>query len=374
MTARVGSGVDVSSRIRSGLRHRAISGAAACVTAIVMLAAQGCTAHAGQPMRTPDDLLAWLSSHPTNVGISITAASGPVLQHNASQLFPLASTRKVLILGAYAVSVASGALDEASFVALSDIDRYYVAGSDGGSHEAAMRSLRISGSIHGDSVSLPTVAAIMIAYSDNAAADYLLTRLGGPMGATTAFATRMGMKRQQPMEVGLGTLMMWNLEPELWHRSTPAERSALSVEAAKKGRPASYHLPSPDVQRRLVEDEVAGTPGEWSAMVFHLFESSTLPERARSIMKQVMSRTGVAPDGKISTFAAKGGSFVGVITKAAYIKPTVGPALGVSLFMRGLPDALAASLERSTVLDAFLARLAYDPVFLAKAQARFVLG
>src|SRR5258706_9401573 len=51
--------------------------------------------------------------------------------------YPLASVRKVVTLGGFALAVASGACDSTESVPLAEIERWYWPGTDGGAHQRA---------------------------------------------------------------------------------------------------------------------------------------------------------------------------------------------------------------------------------------------
>ncbi len=75
-------------------------------------------------------------------------------------------------LAAYARAVATGALDPQERIAVTDWERWYLPGTDGGAHDAARTRLP------GDTVTLDQMVSAMIRESDNAAPDYLRDRLG----------------------------------------------------------------------------------------------------------------------------------------------------------------------------------------------------
>ncbi|WP_431970150.1 serine hydrolase [Nocardia sp. bgisy134] len=75
-------------------------------------------------------------------------------------------------LAAYARAVATGALDPQERIAVTDWERWYLPGTDGGAHDTARTRLP------GDTVTLDQMVSAMIRESDNAAPDYPRDRLG----------------------------------------------------------------------------------------------------------------------------------------------------------------------------------------------------
>jgi beta-lactamase class A len=147
--------------------------------------------------------------------------------------FPLASVRKVVTLGGYAAAVESGVCDPGEPVALADVERWYWPGTDGGAHQRARDWWVERGTFQPEregTVRLREVALAMICFSDNAAADYLLDRIGEER--TTAFAQRMGLATQDPILPALGEFRAWHRTPDRWLTMSPMERARTASELA----------------------------------------------------------------------------------------------------------------------------------------------
>lgn len=92
-------------------------------------------------------------------------------------VLPVGSVMKLLIAFEYCKQVSDGRLDRDSYVSVNDVDRYYVPGTDGRSHERWKRSLKELRDGE-NAVSLQEVVKGMMTYSSNANAEYLMERLG----------------------------------------------------------------------------------------------------------------------------------------------------------------------------------------------------
>ncbi len=122
--------------------------------------------------------------HPDDVSIVVTG--GPpsgALTWNADVERPLGSTFKTIVLAAYAREVAGGRVDPEEVVALKDVERWLVEGTDGGSHALMVERYGAP-----DGLRVDDLAAAMIAYSANTATDALLHRLGPTSVSETARA------------------------------------------------------------------------------------------------------------------------------------------------------------------------------------------
>lgn len=335
-----------------------------CVAAaaLALIPATGCgddddrrdpPAHAttAADVRTPDALLRWMAEHPENAGLAVLPERGSdSLRFEADRRVPLASTRKVLIVGALADSGA----DLSTRIPRSALERFYVPGTDGGAHEEAELD---------DPLTLKKLASAAIEVSDNASADALLQRLG--TDAVRAYAKRQGMTAQDPIYSVFGELAAWTREPQ-WTDLSPGERAVRASELAGSVAAKRVTLPPIAEQRRLTHASVAGTPQEWATLMGNigrdgdrqLVELLDWPRRKDAKLRENYTRV-----------LLKGGSLPGVVTEAAYVKPRGRPGVAVALFLRDLPPKVEASLHKTFIQQPLLLRLASDAAYRAKAAA-----
>lgn len=281
-----------------------------------------------------EGLIDWVVAHPKDVGLVVLLDGEQKLSHQPDEQFPLASTIKVLTLLAYAEQVAAGVLDEGATVTVEVVDRLYLAGTDGGAHEAAR-------SEWGDAaeVTLDQLTRAMIRYSSNSAADVMLDEVGGPPAVLDA-ARRHKMTRQHPPVAVFELFRSW-------------ENSREPVRTLAGGTPA-------------------GTPREWASLMeqFRTGEALTLP--AAAIVRKHLEWPLTVGDNRRSfeRFGTKGGALPGIITEASYLVMRDGRAVSVSLFIRNLPDDVHAQLLQSYVHQELIRALAEQPDVLADLSAR----
>jgi beta-lactamase class A len=155
-----------------------LAGNLVTVTLAALLAACGGGELAGEPAsREKSDLIDWIAAHPEQVSLLVTGGGDAAgeLDWRAERSRPVGSTFKLVALAAYAREVAADRLDPAERVAQRDVERWYLEGTDGGAHE---RALAATPADAGGTLSLDEVVRAMTEFSDNAATDYLLARLG----------------------------------------------------------------------------------------------------------------------------------------------------------------------------------------------------
>ena len=313
----------------------------------------------------------WIASRRELVGLVVFdgADREPVIALNGDGRFPLASTRKVLILGAYAEQVAAGRLDPATRVPVAEIERWYWPGTDGGAHQRALDDWAERRRVSRGSVAVEDVVHAMIRWSDNAASDEVLQRVGGP-APVADYARRIGMRRQDPLMPILGEYAAWSTQtPDAWRAlgpATRAERGAALALSTTKQDSASLAGPSIDDQRRFARSSPSGSPREWAELIRRL-HAGTSGIRGASIVQRHLAwplEAFTSNRERFDRFGAKGGRLAGVMTDVAYIRPKVQRPIAAALFLRDLPSEIEEQLGESFVQQRFLVRLAEDATFL----------
>jgi Beta-lactamase enzyme family len=266
------------------------------------------------------------------VGVCVIEAGRERAARDADGLYPLASVRKVLTLGGYALAVAGGDLDPAAPVPVGDVERWYWPGTDGGAHRRA-RQRWGSDTV----VPLQAVAEAMIRYSDNASADYLLDRVGPD--AVESFARRMGLAAQEPVLPILGEFRAWHRSPERWLGLDAGGRSAEAWRDARSTATAAEESPIEEAtQRRCAAVGCRGTPREWAGMMLRLARGVDGPAEAAAVMRRVLESS--AADDRVAggRFGRKDGDLPGVVAFAGYVRDRGGEAeVAVAVFVRDLP-------------------------------------
>jgi D-alanyl-D-alanine carboxypeptidase len=142
--------------------------------------------------------LDYLLANPADVGLVAYRigfeSEGAYL--NADAPMPLASIVKLIHLVAYAEAVENGRLDPATWLPVSELERYFLPGSDLRSHPDAIAQLTGRGLVSGNPPAFPLeeLPWMMLRNSSNAATDYLHLILGQEALENTAI--KLGMESQ----------------------------------------------------------------------------------------------------------------------------------------------------------------------------------
>ena len=125
-----------------------------------------------------DSLLNFIQQNKSRAALSLQQ-NGTITAHlNDNKLMPLASTVKILVAIEFAKQAAAGIFDAQKKVALNELDKYYLANTDGDAHPNWIRYEKTLNNIVHDSVRLIDVARGMIIFSSNANTEFLIDLLG----------------------------------------------------------------------------------------------------------------------------------------------------------------------------------------------------
>ncbi|SCX58680.1 Beta-lactamase enzyme family protein [Klenkia marina] len=302
-----------------------------------------CTASPTPGTTTPEDFLGWLAAHPDDA--SLVLDDGDRVEHLGDRARPLASARKVVHLAAWATLVEDGRLAPDASVPVGRWERWYLPGTDGGAHVAALTRLGIAtDGVRATDPATPVlvsdVVSAMVQESDNAAPDLLRELLGPEVLAATA--ADLGWDGA-PTGSFLGDLLRV-LEPGV-DPETAAQRYV--DDPAEAARVQALPLPDPAAQTTWAADSVAGT-AEGLAAVHAAIGAGALPAARAQLEWQ-------GPPEGYAGLGFKGGSLPGVLTEAIALRTADGEVTVGVLLVEGMAvgewaGALTSGLPQQQVL------------------------
>jgi D-alanyl-D-alanine carboxypeptidase len=348
-------------------------------------------------LRGADDVLAYIAAHPADVSLVAyrLGAEAQGIYLNPDRPRALASTMKLLVLCAYYEALNQGALRPDEPVAIADWENYYLRGTDGDAHAHALSQLRAGKYISGAKAQLQDLAYGMIRFSDNAAADYLMARLG--RARLDALPARLGLSNEQaPLPVS-GLFLSWEstrnkasesqllaryralgqagYADEVWRlseqlRTEPqlraAERARLDVEPwtltlreianlARELMPHGSARGYAELMARIQRGELPGSAALQTELQWPL-DSPGMRER-------------------FDQLGTKGGSVPGILTSATFALPHGQSTPRVlALFFERMPIAVWLELNQNFVHQQFELKLLSDDAFFEKVRERLAAG
>jgi D-alanyl-D-alanine carboxypeptidase len=125
----------------------------------------------------PEYLLKYLKNR-NNSSLTVSRNGQTLTAIRENEMFPLASTVKIIIAIEYAKQCDEGKLDPSKKVSLKELDQYYIPDTDGGAHETWIDYSKEEGVILDGSSTLENVVKGMILFSSNANTEYMMNLLG----------------------------------------------------------------------------------------------------------------------------------------------------------------------------------------------------
>lgn len=125
-----------------------------------------------------DPVLKFIQDNPEKSSVYLIRNDTALAQLNENRLMPLASTVKLMVAIEFAKQAGAGIFDTSKLVALRELDRYYISGTDGNAHPSWIKYEKSMNHILNDSARLIDIARGMMMFSSNANTEYLMDVLG----------------------------------------------------------------------------------------------------------------------------------------------------------------------------------------------------
>jgi hypothetical protein len=301
----------------------------------------------GATLETSEDVIKYLEAHPDRYALAAwdVGAEEQGLFHDADTAWPLASTVKIIPLTLASEELAAGRWSAST--ALPEVEQLYLPGTDGNAHpeakEAGCDTSTIGGAIHA-----------MIRFSDNAATDALLFRLG-----------RERVPSVHPLS---GTTLLASTE---WINDGGVNDAAWAISSALLDGGVKYELSTsiPAQEQMARELDNKGTARDFARRIEKLFTDETEQYAlARKELSWPMEFESNQRDFVVR--ATKGGSLAGVLTSASYGETKSGQRRVVALFLHDLPFATWVGLSKSFAQQQLERELLASPDALQRLRPR----
>ena len=348
---------------------------------------------AAKQLRNVEDVLEYIVQHKDDVSLVVfdIGDEDNGLYLNADKPRPLGSTVKLQLLAAYAARLERGELKAEEVVPLREWERLYLPRTDGGAHEFSLRALREQGHLGGERARLADIVQAMMRYSDNAAADYFMWRLGRQQLASVP--AELGMPDQDAPLPFAGQFLSWQNaqldEPAqvlleryrgkgaAAYADTVWEKLTRLHDDAKLSQLERARLEEDGVTLRLREQadlaralSTRGSANAYARLMARI-ERGELPGSVttRDALGWPLQNPELAQ--QFESLGTKGGSLPGLLTSAYYAKVKGRERTRVlTLFFERLPIAVWLQLMQSFVHQKLELRLLADDAFLSQLKQR----
>ncbi len=301
-------------------------GSEAAPQAAAASSAPTCAAPPAADVTTAEGWLGHLAAHRDDVAVLVRSGEETLVEHRVDEPQPLASALKVVHLAAWAAAVADGRLAADRPVTVGEWERWYLPGTDGGAHPAALTRLGVPNdgvraTDPAARVPLADVVSAMVRESDNAAPDLLRDLLGED--AIAAAADQVGWDAEVP--TFLGTFLRL-VDPAVTDPEAAARRYAEDPTEAARVRA----LPLPDLAAQAAWAQTTTAVSAAVLAELHLALADGDPPAAREQLEWQPPPAGLAGVG------FKGGALPGVLAEAVTVREEDGTTSVGVLLVRGM--------------------------------------
>lgn len=321
---------------------------------------------------------------PETVGLAAYQIGFPAngIYHNADVPMPLASVVKLINLIAYANGANDGQFNPADWIPLSEMERYYLPGTDLSSHRLALQDLEERNLIAFDPPATPLeeIPWLMMRFSSNAAADYLhmmigqetieetavalgLTKQTAPCPFIGQFLTMSNHERpgsdQQAVEDYIADPVSYGQDVIRLTELYAADETFRQEEIDQRGRN------SLTVTSFFAENlNAKGSAGEYADLMARIFDNGLDSGYINIVVRRNLEWPMIFETNQelFTTVGYKNGSFPGILTTVYYAQRLQdGGRVVVALFFRDLPEFMYRDWRRNLPHDELARWLLSDP-------------
>ncbi|MEO9023239.1 MAG: serine hydrolase [Ginsengibacter sp.] len=266
-------------------------------------------------------------------------------------LMPLASTVKIIVAIEFSKQAAYHRVDVNKMVPLSDLDKYYIAHTDGDAHPHWISYEKQQGNIINDSVSLLEVAKGMMLFSSNANTEYLMDLLG--IDNVNSNIKLLGVKDHTIIYPLVSSLFLYQnprhtkeekiikqiekFSDEQYARATLLIHDQLKNDSTYKGKFRLQDLTA-GMQKEWSDRLPASTTEEYVRICNILNNRKIFDEKTYAVLSQILETIMQNPTNRewLSHAGMKGGSTMFVLTKALYATLKNGTKIELAYFFNNL--------------------------------------
>jgi D-alanyl-D-alanine carboxypeptidase len=348
-----------------------------CMMFELLLTTSNCFSQSGA-----DSLLTFIGQNKTRSSLSLIVNDSLVGHVNENRMMPLASTAKILIAIEFAKQASYNLVDPGKKIALSELAKYYIPGTDGNAHSSWINYEKQKGNILNDSVSLIEVAKGMIIFSSNANAEYLMDLLG--INNINSNIHLLGIKNHTRLYPWVSALFLYGNPKHLKEENIINNVKKLSDDEYAKASMQIHNELKKDStfkQKLNLNDLTIEAQKEWSDRL----PSSTTKEYARlcnildnrqifdkktyDILSELLETMMQNPENQtwLSHAGMKGGSTIFVLTKALYATLKNGTRIELAYFFNDLTQEENDRLQKW--MNDFELQILRDENFRKKVEA-----
>jgi D-alanyl-D-alanine carboxypeptidase len=328
-----------------------------------------------------DSFLNFIKSNKDRASVYITKNDTIIAFLNETKLMPLASTVKILVAVEFAKEASTDIIDKNSYVALSELNKYYLPNTDGNAHPSWLEYEKKNNHIKGDSVKLIDIARGMIMFSSNANTEYLMDLLG--INNITSNIGLFGLKAHTSIYPLVASLLMYQNPKKISEdKILKAINKFSDIEYSKYVYSLHVQLKHDDrfkaafhpedltlkMQKAWSDRLPASTTKDYVHLANILNNRKFLSDSTYKLIEEVLEfpMENKAFQAAFKQYGVKGGSTPFVLTHVIYLKTKSNMAMELAIFFNNLSPEEEKKLEGW--LDPFEAQVIFDANFRARLR------
>ncbi|MCA1066284.1 serine hydrolase [Rossellomorea sp. AcN35-11] len=302
----------------------------------------------------------------------------------ADEMFPLASTVKIIVAIEYARQCEGNIIDPTQSVSLDELDSYYVPNTDGGAHDSWLAYSKERGLLLGNSTNLENVVKGMILFSSNANTEYMMDLLG--VDAINRLLDEWEIEKHESVYPIVSAMLIpthLKLEnPSYTEATIEATLKEMSREeyiqlshdilkALKSGQKQTYidQLHTNEPLQKIWSDRLTrSTTAEYAAIMGKLNSKTSFPKHTQQGLDAVLEGLMESPKNRewLQHAGQKGGSTTFLVTNAAYATDLDGNATEIAIFTNNLQKGEGRKISKH--LNGFILSILRDEDFREKLE------
>jgi D-alanyl-D-alanine carboxypeptidase len=337
-----------------------------------------------QAQQYADSMLSFITSNKARAAIYLVQNDTVLAKQNENKLMPLASTVKIMVAVEFAKQAGSAIIDEDSYVAVKELDKYYLPNTDGNAHTNWLSYEKTKKHIKEDSIKLIDVARGMIMFSSNANTEYLMDLLG--LDNVKNNVQLFGLKQHTAIYPIVSSLFMYqnpknvkedkilkaikNMPEEQYCKIIAMIHNQLKYDSTFKAKFRPQDL-SMKMQKVWSDRLTASTVKEYTQICKILNTRKFLNPDAYGVLAGVLESIMEGPHYQkwLNHAGTKGGSTAWVLTKALYATTKQNTSIEIAYFFNDLTENENNKLQGW--MYAFELKIMSDEKFRQQAKAAF---
>jgi D-alanyl-D-alanine carboxypeptidase len=327
-----------------------------------------------QKPNVADSFLLFVKANKAKASLYVTNNDTVIARLNEDKVMPLASTVKIMVAIEFAKQASAGVINEDSYVAVKDLNAYYLKDTDGDAYPSWLDYEKAT-----DSVKLIDVARGMIMFSSNANTEYLCDLLG--FDNVKNNIQLLGLKKHTAIYPIVSSLFMYQnpkavnedrilkaigkMNEEQYSKNIFRIHNQLKYDSTfkLKFRPQDLSL---KMQKMWSDKLPASTTKEYNQIAKILNNRKFFNDDAYAIIADVLEfpMENKAFQNVFKHYGVKGGSTGFVLTHVIYCTKKDGSKMELCLFFNNLTIEEQQKLEQW--LDPFEAQVIFNQKFREK--------